>query len=598
MSNSDSDKSKDELGNWLAQQEADLENYTPYVPLKDRLKSNNLKNPLINNEQEDSNLFSLIDKTIQIKKDEQKMPKKSQLQKDLDQEKSILNALRQSEKQLVSVKDVADGVVYKKPMKTNWKPLPKYTKLSEKQKQLLLQKFQILVEGEDVPPLTLSFEDLRIPRCLIKQLKNQNINKPTTIQMQCLPVALSGRDMIGVAFTGCGKTIAFVLPMIMLALEKEITLELVRGEGPIGLVVCPSRELAKQTYDNINQLTKALSKKDTYPELRTLLCIGGISMGDQNHILSRGIHMVVATPGRLQDMLSKKKFNLDQCKYFCLDEADRMVDMGFEEDVRNILSYFKFQKQTVLFSATMPRKIMDFATSSLVKPVIVNVGRAGAASLNVKQDVILVKDEFKMIQMLQSLQKTPPPVLIFSENKNDVDDIYEYLLLKGVEACSVHGGKPQDERELAINSFKKLNKDVLVATDVASKGLDFPDIKHVINFDMPKEIEDYVHRIGRTGRRGKKGISTTFINQNCSEHILLDLKHLLIEAKQEVPQFIMDLKDSNQSNKNENGNPNGCSFCGGLGHWINNCPKLDNKRNLKINQYTTQNNNSDSRADY
>lgn len=231
-----------------------------------------------------------------------------------------------------------------------------------------------------------------------------------------------------------------------------------------------------------------------YPRIRSLLGIGGINMAEQHHILSSGVHIVVATPGRLQDLLKKKTINLDGCKLLCMDEADRMIDLGFEDDVRNILSYFKHQRQTLLFSATMPVKIRDFAQQSLIKPFILNIGRAGAASLDIIQEVEYVKQEAKMVYLLQTLEKTPPPVIIFSDNKNEVDDIQEYLLLKGVEAVAIHGSKTQEEREYAIRSFKAGKKDVMVASGVASKGLDFAEIQHVINFTMPKEIEDYVHQ--------------------------------------------------------------------------------------------------------
>ena len=189
----------------------------------------------------------------------------------------------------------------------------------------------------------------------------------------------------------------------------------------------------------------------------------------------------------------------------------------------------------------MPKKIQNFAKSALVQPVTVNVGRAGAASININQEVEYVKPESRIPHLLQSLQKTAPPVLIFAEKKSDVDAIHEYLLQKGIEIVSIHGGKEQEERIWAIDNFKSGVKDILVATDIASKGLDFPDIQHVINFDMPEDIENYVHRIGRTGRRGKSGISTTFINRSIEEAILLDLKHLLIEAKQKVPEFLVGI---------------------------------------------------------
>ncbi|KAL7310120.1 DEAD-box ATP-dependent RNA helicase 35, variant 3 [Mucor circinelloides] len=430
---------------------------------------------------------------------------------------------------------------------------------------------------------------MKLPEPILKYLKEKNIEKPSPIQIQGLPVALTGRDMIGIAFTGSGKTLTFSLPLVMFSLEAEVRLPLTQGEGPIGMIICPSRELARQTFDGLNDMAHALTKGGNYPELRSLLCIGGINMRDQQDVFQKGIHMVVATPGRLMDLLNKKKFNLDNCKYLCMDEADRMIDMGFEEDVRNIMSYFKSQRQTLLFSATMPKKIQDFALSALVKPMVVNVGRAGAANLDVIQEVEYVKQDAKMVYLLECLQKTPPPVLVFAENKNDVDDIHEYFLLKGVETVAIHGGKTQEEREYAIQSFKDYKKDVLVATDVASKGLDFPEIKHVINFDMPKEIEDYVHRIGRTGRSGKTGVATTFINQSCSEQIRLDLKHLLREAKQRIPPFLAAMDDPSEKYGSLTG---GCSFCGGLGHRINDCPKLEQQRKQQMNSMMSSSRNA------
>jgi ATP-dependent RNA helicase DDX41 len=201
----------------------------------------------------------------------------------------------------------------------------------------------------------------------------------------------------------------------------------------------------------------------------------------------------------------------------------RMLDLGFDEEVGEIMNYFQFQRQTLLFSATFPQKFKDFCTQTLVQPIVVNVGRAGAANLDVIQEVEYVKQEAKLVYLLECLQKTAPPVVIFCESKADVDNIQEYMLLKGVESVSIHGGKDQDERNEAIALFKEGKKDVLIATDIAAKGLDFPDIQHVINFDMPREIENYVHRIGRTGRCGKTGVATTFINKSCEETTLLDL---------------------------------------------------------------------------
>merc|ERR1712139_468995 len=249
-----------------------------------------------------------------------------------------------------------------------------------------------------------------------------------------------------------------------------------------------------------------------------------------------------------------------------------------EDELRNVLDSFQGQRQTLLFSATMPKKIQDFASSALVDACVVNVGRAGAANLDVVQEVEYVKAEAKLLYLLHCLQKSPPPVLIFCENKADVDDVHEYLLLKGVDACAIHGGLAQEERHDSIRSFKEGTKDVLIGTDVASKGLDFPAIQHVINFDMPKEVENYVHRIGRTGRCGRTGVATTFVNKNQDETILLDLKALLLEAGQNVPPFLQQLDSPAEANQKEIGGTKGCAYCGGLGHRIADCPKLEANR--------------------
>lgn len=496
---------------------------------------------------------------------------KTEAQKKLEEESKVIQVIAAQKKKLGGAQELAKGVQYTEPMKTSWIPPSYIRNRTPEENTKLRDKLGIIVEGENCPPPIEHFQDMKLPSPLLKYLKDKKIKAPTPIQLQGLPVALSGRDMIGIAFTGSGKTLAFSLPLLLLALEAEMKLPFIQGEGPVGIIVCPSRELARQTYEGLLAMALACAQSGKYPQIGTLLCIGGISMADQSHVMSKGFHMVVATPGRLQDMLEKRKFNLDNCKYLCLDEADRMVDMGFEDDVRNLMSFFKRQRQTLLFSATMPKTIRDFAENSLVKPIVVNVGRAGAANLDVIQEVEYVKQEAKMVYLLECLQKTPPPVIIFSDNKNEVDDIQEYLLLKGVEAVAIHGSKTQEEREYAIKSFKSGKKDVMVASGVASKGLDFAEIQHVINFTMPGEIENYVHQIGRTGRSGKTGIATTFINMNTPEPTLLDLKYLLLEAKQRIPPFLQTVEDPNAGTNGSNG----CQFCGGLGHSALNCPKRE-----------------------
>ena len=475
----------------------------------------------------------------------------------------------------MSVKELATGTQYTRALETGWKPPAHLRSWSAEQCEAARKKWHIIVEGENIPPPIRTFREMKFPQPVLDALASKGITKPTPIQLQGLPVALSGRDMIGIAFTGSGKTLAFALPALMCAMQEEARLPLVKGEGPVALIICPSRELARQTYDVIQGYVDACGDSGM-PRLRNLLAMGGIDMREQAEAFNAGVHLCTATPGRLKDLLHKKRLSLGLCRYLTLDEADRMVDLGFEDDIRDVLSYFTQQRQTLLFSATMPLKIRAFAESALVEPVVVNVGRAGAANLDVIQEVEYVKQDARVLYLLECLQKTPPPVLVFAERTADVDDIHEYLLLKGVQAAAIHGGKSQAERDEAIVSFKAGAADVLVATDVASKGLDFPNIQHVINFDMPAEIENYVHRIGRTGRCGKTGIATTFINKSSADTTLLDLKHLLREAKQRIPPVLLLMDDPLEAMQDAAAasGAKGCAFCGGLGHRITDCPKL------------------------
>jgi ATP-dependent RNA helicase DDX41 len=388
--------------------------------------------------------------------------------------------------------------------------------------------------------------------------------------------------MIGIAFTGSGKTLVFALPLFLYALSEEVRAPLAPRMGPLGMIICPSRELAEQSA-SILRSWAAAGVRAGAPEVRCMLSIGGTSIRESFAEYDRaGAHMLVGTPGRVLHLLNDRKMNLSQCVFLCLDEADRLIDLGFEDSIRDIVSHFPHQRQTLLFSATMPLKIAQFAKSALVRPVIVNVGRAGAAVASVRQDLEYVADEDRIVHLLRALQKTPPPVLVFAENQRDVDDIHEFFLLRNVEAVSIHGGKSQQERSEAVRLFKEGKKDVLVAGDVAAKGLDFPDVQHVINFDMPREIENYVHRIGRTGRGGKKGVATTFLGPNCQETILLDLRGLLEEAKQTVPDFLRRIQGETLAGSMQRGNAQGCAFCGGLGHRILACPKLENERRKQL----------------
>ncbi|XP_059050346.1 ATP-dependent RNA helicase abstrakt [Achroia grisella] len=596
--------------------EEDVDNYEPYIPVKERKKQKLLKLGRIgqiaaeaaaetksssDNDPDDETSqeewgrrynVSLLDQHSELKRIAEARAL-SAAERQAREEEHILESVAQS-KALMGVAELAKGIQYEDPIKTSWRPPRTILDMSEERHDRVRRQLRILVEGEDVPPPIRTFQHMKFPKGILRGLEAKGIKKPTPIQVQGIPAVLSGRDMIGIAFTGSGKTLVFTLPIIMFCLEQEMKMPFIRNEGPYGLIICPSRELAKQTHDIIQHFVRSL-KMAGNPEIRSCLAIGGVAVSECMEVVQRGVHIMVATPGRLMDMLDKKMVRLNVCRYLCMDEADRMIDMGFEEDVRTIFSYFAGQRQTLLFSATMPRKIQNFARSALVKPVTVNVGRAGAASLNVRQELEPVKAEARTVHLLQCLQKTPPPVLVFAERKQDVDAIHEYLLLKGVEAVAIHGGKDQEERSRAVEAFRRGEKDVLVATDVASKGLDFANIQHVINYDMPEDIENYVHRIGRTGRAGGEGVATTLLGRAADDSVLRDLVHLLREAGQKVPPFLLDMI----------GEPDvpvadgqGCSYCGGLGHRITECPKLEAVQNKQASNIGRRDYLANTAADY
>jgi len=522
--------------------------------------------------------------------------KESVVEKQRKEEEKILASVAENTA-LMGVSELATGVVYKEPIKTSWTP-PRYIlSMPQSRHVRVWKKYCVDIDGDDPPPPLKTFQDMKFHSSIISTLEKKEIRKPSPIQMAAIPAVLSGRDLIGIAYTGSGKTLVYVLPLIMFCLEQEARLPFISGEGPYGLIICPSRELAKQICETIEQFTTGL-KYQGLPSLRTCLAIGGVPSNEAMDVIRKGCHMMVATPGRLMDMLNKKMIKLDVCRYFCMDEADRMIDMGFEEDVRTIFSYFSGQRQTLLFSATMPKKIQNFARSALVRPITVNVGRAGAASMNIVQEVEFIQPEAKICYILECLRKTAPPVLIFAERKNDVDTIHEYLLLKGCLAVAIHGGKDMEERLRAVKEFKSFKKDILVATDVASKGLDFPEIQHVINYDMPEDIENYVHRIGRTGRGKNKGVATTMINNKVEMAVLADLKHLLLEAKQKVPPFLASMETETDQLAEAGMTDGGCSYCGGLGHRITACPKLEAVQNKKAGEVGKKDYLANNAADY
>uniref|UniRef100_A0A0E0KCU3 RNA helicase n=1 Tax=Oryza punctata TaxID=4537 RepID=A0A0E0KCU3_ORYPU len=411
---------------------------------------------------------------------------------------------------------------------------PSVSGMSEQEVADYMKTLAIRVSGFDVPRPIKSFADCGFPVQLMNAIAKQGYEKPTTIQCQALPIVLSGRDIIGIAKTGSGKTAAFVLPMIVHIMDQP---ELEKEEGPIGVVCAPTRELAHQIYLEAKKFAKPYN-------LRVAAVYGGVSKFDQFKELKAGCEIVIATPGRLIDLLKMKALKMFRATYLVLDEADRMFDLGFEPQIRSIVGQIRPDRQTLLFSATMPYKVERLAREILTDPIRVTVGQVGSANEDIKQVVnVLPSDAEKMPWLLEKLPGMidDGDVLVFAAKKARVDEIESQLNQRGFRIAALHGDKDQASRMETLQKFKSGVYHVLVATDVAARGLDIKSIKTVVNFDIAKEMDMHIHRIGRTGRAGDKdGTAYTLITQK-EVRFAGELVHCLIAAGQDVPNELMDL---------------------------------------------------------
>ncbi|XP_057439214.1 DEAD-box ATP-dependent RNA helicase 24 [Lotus japonicus] len=411
---------------------------------------------------------------------------------------------------------------------------PSISGMSEQDVTDYRKSLAIRVSGFDVPKPVKTFEDCGFPPPVMSAIKKQGYEKPTSIQCQALPVVLSGRDIIGIAKTGSGKTAAFVLPMIVHIMDQP---ELQKEEGPIGVICAPTRELAQQIYLESKKFAKSYG-------IRVSAVYGGMSKLEQFKELKAGCEIVVATPGRLIDMLKMKALTMTRATYLVLDEADRMFDLGFEPQVRSIVGQIRPDRQTSLFSATMPRKVEKLAREILSDPVRVIVGEVGMANEDITQVVQVVpSDSEKLPWLLEKLPETidQGDTLVFASKKATVDDIETQLSQRGFKVAALHGDKDQASRMDILQKFKSGVYHVLIATDVAARGLDIKSIKTVVNFDIAKDMDMHVHRIGRTGRAGdKEGVAYTLITQK-EARFAGELVNSLIAAGQNVSTELMDL---------------------------------------------------------
>ncbi|KAL2540422.1 DEAD-box ATP-dependent RNA helicase 24 [Abeliophyllum distichum] len=411
---------------------------------------------------------------------------------------------------------------------------PSISGMSEQDVSEYKKSLAIRVSGFDASRPIKTFEDCGFSVELMKAIAKQAYEKPTPIQCQALPIVLSGRDAIGIAKTGSGKTASFVLPMIVHIMDQP---ELGKEEGPIGVVCAPTRELAHQIYLEAKKFAKAHG-------IRVSAVYGGVSKLDQFKELKAGCEIVVATPGRLIDMIKMKALTMLRATYLVLDEADRMFDLGFEPQIRSIVGQIRPDRQTLLFSATMPRKVEKLAREILTDPVRITVGEVGMANEDITQVVQVIPSDVEKTPWL--LERLPVlidegDVLVFASKKNTVDEVESQLSQAGFRVAALHGDKDQASRMEILQKFKSGTYHVLIATDVAARGLDIKSIKSVVNFDIAKDMDMHVHRIGRTGRAGDKdGTAYTLITQK-EARFAGELVNSLIAAGQNVSVELMDL---------------------------------------------------------
>lgn len=399
----------------------------------------------------------------------------------------------------------------------------------------------ITVSGRNCPKPCQSFEECNLPDYVANTIKRMNFTEPTPIQAQGFSVALSGRDSVGIAQTGSGKTISFMLPACVHIHHQE---PLRSGDGPICLVLCPTRELAIQCQTVAAEFGKS-------SRVRSTVIYGGASKGPQIRDLERGSEIVVATPGRLIDLLEMRKLTLSRVTYMVLDEADRMLDMGFEPQIRKIFDQIRPDRQVLMWSATWPKEVRKLAEDFLKDYVQINIGNINIhANHNILQIVDVCQEyekENKLVKLLEEIMgEKENKTIIFCETKRKTDDITRRLRRDGWPAMCIHGDKSQPEREWVLKEFRSGKSPILLATDVASRGLDIPDINFVVNVDYPSNGEDYIHRIGRTARANRTGTAYTFFTQGNGKNAA-ELVSVMQEANQVVPPKLQDLAKGHYS---------------------------------------------------
>ena len=344
--------------------------------------------------------------------------------------------------------------------------------------------------------MKMTFEDLKITTPILKALKEKNYSEATPIQARAIPLLLDNHDVLGIAQTGTGKTAAFAIPIVQHIITKQQKNPKIKA-----LIITPTRELAIQIDDNFKDYGK-------HTNLRNAVIFGGVNQASQVRSLRNGVDILTATPGRLLDLINQGFINLKHIEYFVLDEADRMLDMGFVHDIKKLITMLPKKRQSLFFSATMPKNIVELSNTILNNPKKVEVSVVSSTAETIQQYLYYTNRNLKKDLLFHILQdKNMDQVLLFSKTKHGADRIVKNLIKQKVSAAAIHGGKSQNQRQKALKNFKIGNVRVLVATDIAARGIDIDKLRYVVNYDIPNIAETYVHRIGRSGRAGEEGVA-------------------------------------------------------------------------------------------
>ncbi|KAL2023206.1 hypothetical protein VTK56DRAFT_3329 [Thermocarpiscus australiensis] len=452
-------------------------------------------------------------------------------------------------RQLLEQHERAKQAAERKNLGKHWSE-KKLEEMKERDWRIFKENFGIATKGGAIPNPMRSWEESNLPRRLLEIVHKVGYDEPTPIQRAAIPIALQARDLIGVAVTGSGKTAAFLLPLLVYISELPPLTEYNKNDGPYALILAPTRELVQQI--------EAEAKKFATPLGFTVVSIvGGHSLEEQAFALRNGAEIIVATPGRLVDCLERRLLVFSQCCYIIMDEADRMIDQGFEEPLTKILDALPVTnekpdtedaenpqlmsrylggkdryRQTMMYTATMPPTVEKIAKKYLRRPAIVTIGNAGEAVDTVEQRVEFIAGEDKRKRRLQEILNSgqfKPPIIVFVNIKRNCEMVAKDIKSWGYSTVTLHGSKTQEQREASLASLRNGQASILVATDLAGRGIDVPDVSLVVNFNMPSSIEAYTHRIGRTGRAGKSGVAITFLGNEDAD-VMYDLRQIISKS--------------------------------------------------------------------